>query len=107
MTCECEKTDQKCFFRYDDVYFEKSEEDENEGGEVVFTLNYIYGNGLLYSKIVTDSELNNIPKGKNIIDIFPTLVNYQQSTLTSNQRHYLKVEVKILYNSHNLKLNFH
>ena len=94
MTCECEKTDQKCFFRYDDVYFEKSEEDENEGGEVVFTLNYIYGNGLLYSKIVTDSELNNIPKGKNIIDIFPSLTNYHQSTLTSNQRHYLKVEVK-------------
>ena len=94
MTCECQKEDDKCYFRYDDIYVEKGEDEENEGAEVVFTLNYIYGGGVLFSKTVKDSQLNDVPKGKKVYDIFPGGSDYEYSTVTSNQLYYLKVDVK-------------
>ena len=94
MSCECKTNQDRCLFRYDDVYIEKGEDEENEGAEVVFTLNYVYGNGYLFTKVVKDSELNDVAKGGKVYDKFPTIVDYHQSTLSSNQLYYLKVEVK-------------
>ena len=94
MTCKCEKNLDKCYFRYDDVYSQKNTDLDIEKSQVVFALNYFYGNGELYAKISKDSEINNVPKGSKLYSFFPNKENNDFSTLTSKQRNFLRVKVK-------------
>ena len=59
--------------------------------EVIFTSNYLYGNGIMYTKIVKDEEFHKI---KNISKIFPDNVNYDISNKESRQRNYAKIQIK-------------
>ncbi len=94
MTCKCENNLDKCYFRYDDVYSIQNSDLDIEKSQIVFALNYFYGNGELYAKISKDSEINNIPKGSKLYSFFPDKNNNDFSTLTSKQRNFLRVKVK-------------
>ena len=92
-TCLCENVDDKCLFRYTDVFMNKNKEYGINYNEIIFTLNYLYGNGILYSKVVKDEEINKIKNG-SILQIFPNQDNYDISNKESKQRDYLKFQIK-------------
>ena len=90
MTCWCENKGEKCLFRYNNVYEKNNEENGINHNEVIFTSQYLYGSGYMYSKIITDSELHN---SKDFYKSFPDSINYDYSNKESNQLNYMKVKV--------------
>ena len=90
MTCWCENKGEKCFFRYNNVYEKNNEEQGIDHNEIIFTSQYLYGNGYMYSKIFIDSELHN---SQNFYKYFPDSFEYDYSNKESNQRNYMKVKV--------------
>ena len=89
-TCWCENKGEKCFFRYNNVYDKNNDQHGIDHNEVIFTSQYLYGNGFLYSKIFIDSELHN---SENFYKSFPDSFNYDYSNKESNQRNYMKVKI--------------
>ena len=89
-TCWCENKGEKCFFRYQNVFDKNNAENGINHNEVIFTSQYLYGNGNMYSKIFIDSELHN---SENFYKSFPDSNNYDYSNKESNQRNYIKVKV--------------
>ena len=90
MTCWCENKGEKCFFRYNDVYDKNNEQNGIDHSEVIFTTQYLYGNGYMYSKVLIDSELHT---SQNFYKSFPDSDNYDYSNKESKQRNYMKVKV--------------
>ena len=90
MTCWCENKGEKCFFRYNNVYDKNNQENGINHNEVIFSSQYLYGSGYMYSKIITDSELHN---SKDFYKSFPDSFNYDYSNKESNQLNYMKVKV--------------
>ena len=91
VTCFCENEGDKCLFRYTDVFMSQNKENGINYNEVIFTTNYLYGNGIMYTKVVKDEE---IYKTKDINKIFPDKDNYDISNKESKQRNYLKIQIK-------------
>ena len=92
-TCLCKNIDDKCLFRFTDVFMNKNKEYGINYNEIIFTLNYLYGNGIIYAKVVKDEEINKL-KNVSISQIFPTQDNYDISNKESKQRDYIKLQIK-------------
>jgi hypothetical protein len=90
-TCLCDKEGDKCLFRYTDVFLDKNKESSINYNEVIFTSKYLYGNGIMYAKVVKDEEFHKI---KNISKVFPDKDNYDISNKESKQRNYVKIQIK-------------
>ena len=90
-TCLCENEGDKCLFRYTDVFMNQNKENGINYNEVIFTSNYLYGSGIMYTKVVKDEEFHKI---KNISKIFPDKDNYDISNKESKQRNYVKIQIK-------------
>ena len=95
VTCLCEQGDDKCLFRYTEVYnfniFDPNylKNNFNSFTEIVFTSQYFYGEGKMYAKVIKDSELHI----NNFIEKFPDQRNYDMNTDKSNQRDYMKMKI--------------
>ena len=92
-TCLCKNIDDKCLFRFTDVFMNKNKEYGINYNEIIFTLNYLYGNGIIYAKVVKDEEISKL-KNVSISQIFPTQDNYDISNKESKQRDYIKLQIK-------------
>ena len=90
-SCLCENEGDKCLFRYTDVFMNQNKENGINYNEVIFTSNYLYGNGIMYTKVVKDEDFH---KSKNISKIFPDKDNYDISNKESKQRNYVKIQIK-------------
>ena len=90
-TCICEDEGDKCWFRYTDVFMQQNKENGINYNEIIFTSNYLYGNGIMYTKVVKDEEFHKI---KNLSKIFPDKDNYDISNKESKQRNYVKIQIK-------------
>jgi hypothetical protein len=90
MTCWCENKGEKCFFRYNNVFNSNNVANGIHHNEVVFTSQYLYGSGFMYSKTMIDSELHN---SQDFYKSFPDSTNYEYSNKQSNQLNYIKVKV--------------
>ena len=90
MTCWCENKGEKCFFRYNSVFNNNNVVNGIHHNEVIFTTQYLYGSGYMYSKAMVDSELHN---SKDFYKSFPDSFNYEYSNKESNQLNYMKVKV--------------
>ena len=93
-TCLCENIDDKCHFSFKDVFMIKNKENGINYNEIIFNLNYLYGNGIIYTKVVTDEEIHKIKNMTQISYIFPNEDNYELSNKESKQRDYLKFQIK-------------
>ena len=90
MTCRCEKKGEKCYYRYNKVFDQNNVDNGIHHNEIIFTTDYLYGSGTMYSKIFIDKELH---KYDEIYKNFPDSENYDYSNKESNQRNYIKVKV--------------
>ena len=90
MTCWCSKKGEKCFFRYNNVFNEYNAKNGIKHNEIVFTSQYLYGSGFMYSKVLVDLELHN---SQEFYKNFPDSNNYEYSNKISNQRNYMKIKV--------------
>ena len=88
MNCKCQNKNDKCYFRYNDVY---SETNKNNETEIIFVNHYLYGDGMMYAKVIKDNDLYEL-KDK-FYDNFPDEKNSDFSTNKSNQKNYMKVKV--------------
>ena len=91
MTCKCAKKGDKCYFRYDDVYDELDEYNTINETAIIFVTQYLYGDGMMYAKVMKDEDLYKI-KDK-LYDNFPDEKTSDFSTNNSNQKNYMKVKV--------------
>ena len=92
VNCRCEKKDDKCYFRYNNIFKESLDKKINYN-EIIFTSEYKYGNGKMYAKIMKERELNNNFRDKNYISYFPNEKNFQFSNSEKGKRNYMKVIV--------------
>ena len=88
--CKCKNKGDKCYFRYDDVYSPQNKEYGINENEIIFTSQYLYGNGMMYAKLLKDEDLY---KTNKFYDNFPDDKNSDYSTNKSNQRNYMKIKV--------------
>ena len=93
ISCRCEKTGDKCFYRYDNVFRTRGEDIKiYKNNEIIFTTQYIYGNGKMYASLFKDQEITSEQR-KKYQDYFPNEQNYQFSNYESGKRNYMKVKV--------------
>ena len=92
INCQCQVKGDKCYFRYNNVFIDNfSDKDKNiNKNEIIFTTQYIYGNGKMYASIYKDQELTNDPN-KKYQEFFPNENKFQFSNSVSGKRNYLKV----------------
>ena len=92
VSCRCQIKGEKCFFRYNNVFI--GDDIINiKRAEIIFTTQYIYGNGKIYASVYKDQELTN-DQNKKYQDYFPTETKYQFSNSLTGKRNYLKVKVE-------------
>ena len=89
VSCQCQVKGEKCYFRYNNVFISQYDS-LIKRNEIIFTTQYIYGNGKMYASLFKDQELNNDPN-KKYQDYFPNEVNFQFSNSLTGKRNYLKV----------------
>jgi len=90
-TCWCEAKGEKCYFRYNDVFNRNNKENGIDHNEIVFTSEYLYGSGTMFSKNYIDKELYS---SNEFYKNFPSKDDYDFSNKESNQRNYMKVKVQ-------------
>ena len=90
--CQCEEKGEKCFFRYDQVFSYVNSNLDIEENEIIFTSQFLYGDGQLYATIYKDQDLNEA--GKKFYSLFPTESNAQFSNYYSNQYNYMKIKIE-------------
>ena len=91
VSCKCQVQGSKCYFRYNNVYNSVSEDDKSiKKNEIIFTTQYIYGNGKMYASIYKDQELSSNIR-KKYQEYFPSKNKFQFSNLEHGKRNYLKV----------------
>ena len=93
ISCKCESKGDKCFYRYDNVFKSSSEEsDLYKSNEIIFTSQYIYGNGRMYANLLKDQDISG-ERGKKFQDYFPTEKLYHFSNREYGKRNYMKVKI--------------
>ena len=92
VSCKCQSKNSKCFFRYNNVFSNDKIKNINKN-EIIFTTQYIYGNGKMYASIYKEQELLE-GNQKKYQQYFPTDTQYQFSNALTGKRNYLKVTVE-------------
>ena len=90
-TCWCETKGEKCLFRYNEVFNKNNKEFGINHNEIIFTSEYLYGSGTMFSKVFIDKELYS---SNEFYKNFPNKDDYDFSNKESNQRNYMKVKVQ-------------
>jgi len=93
ISCKCESKGDKCFYRYDNIF--KTVGDEAKlikDSEIIFTSQYIYGNGRMYANLLKDQDITG-ENNKKFQDYFPTEKIYQFSNKEYGKRNYMKVVI--------------
>ena len=93
VSCQCQIKGEKCYFRYNNVYYRGSSIKKTE---IIFTTQYIYGNGKMFASVYKEQDLTNEPN-KKYQQYFPTEDKYQFSNSVTGKRNYLKVNVENQY----------
>ena len=98
MNCQCQIKGEKCYFRYNSVFAGQYNPNLSnvKKNEIIFTTQYIYGNGKMYASIYKDQDLHNEPN-KKYQQYFPNEDQYQFSNSLTGKRNYLKVDVENQY----------
>ena len=98
VSCQCQIKGEKCYLRYNNVFTGHYNENLNniKRNEIIFTTQYIYGNGKMYASIYKDQELHDDPN-KKYQEYFPNEEKYQFSNAITGKRNYLKVKVENQY----------
>ena len=90
VACSCVAKGEKCFLRYNEVFDKENKKKGILNNNIVFTTQYLYGNGKMYAKLFKDSEIH----GQDFYQFFPDEKNYDISNRESNQRNYIKMEIQ-------------
>ena len=90
VSCRCQVDGDKCYFRYNNVFVNNVHMANNNRNEIIFTTQYIYGNGKMYASIYKEQELTEDSK-KKYQQYFPKEDEYQFSNALTGKRNYLKV----------------
>ena len=96
VSCQCQNKGQQCYFRYNGVVGYNERLNEIEKTEIIFTTQYIYGNGKMYASVYKDQELTDDPN-KRYQEYFPTEEKYQFSNSETGKRNYMKVDISKQY----------
>jgi len=92
ISCRCESKGDKCFFRYDNIFRTRGEEAKlYKSNEIIFTTQYIYGNGRMYANLYKDQEITD--QRKKYQDYFPNEKIFQFSNSEVGKRNYMKVKI--------------
>jgi hypothetical protein len=81
---------EKCYLRYNEVFDKENKAKGIMNNNIIFTTNYLYGNGKMYAKLYKDSEIH----GADFYKYFPDEKNYEISNKESNQRNYMKMKIE-------------
>ena len=93
ISCRCESKGDKCFFRYDNVYKNKGEDAKLfKSNEIIFTSQYIYGNGKMFATLYKDQEISGDQK-KNFQEYFPNEKIHQYSNSEFGKRNFMRVKI--------------
>ena len=100
INCKCETKDDKCYFRYDNIV-KRTQMYENylnnetmlKSTEIIFTSQYLYGNGKMYATILKEQDIYNNNENKKYIDFFPSKTNNEFNNAKYGKRNYLKVTI--------------
>ena len=93
ISCRCEEKGDKCFFRYDNIFKTRGEESKlYKDNEIIFTTQYIYGNGKMYANLYKDQDIASEQR-KRYQDYFPDEKKYQYSNAEFGKRNYMKVKI--------------
>jgi hypothetical protein len=93
ISCRCEKKRDKCFFRYDNIFKTRGEEAKlYKSNEIIFTSQYIFGNGKMYANLYKDQDISSDQR-KRYQDYFPDETKYQFSNAEFGKRNYMKVKI--------------
>ena len=93
--CKCEAKGDKCYFRYDNVLNKRNLQNKNniKSNEIIFTSQYLYGNGKMYASILKEQEIYTNEDNKKYIDYFPSEESNDVNNAKFGKRNYLKVKV--------------
>jgi hypothetical protein len=93
ISCKCESKGDKCFYRYDNIFRTRGDEAKYfKSNEIIFTTQYIYGNGKMYANLLKDQDIIYDQK-KKYLDYFPDHKLYQFSNAEFGKRNYMKVNI--------------
>ena len=93
ISCRCESKGDKCFFRYDNVFRTRGEEAKLfKSNEIIFTTQYIYGNGKMFANLYKDQDIT-ADQQKKYQDYFPNEKNYKFSNSEFGKRNFMKVKI--------------
>ena len=90
VVCSCQTKGQKCYLRYNEVFDKENKKKGILNNHIIFTTQYLYGNGKMYAKLFKDSEIH----GEGFYKYFPNEKEYDISNKESNQRNYMKMEIE-------------
>ena len=90
VSCHCMTKGDKCYLRYNEVFDKENKEKGILNNNIVFTTQYLYGNGIMYAKLFKDSEIH----GEEFYKHFPSETEYDISNIESNQRNYMKMKIE-------------
>jgi hypothetical protein len=90
VVCSCQTKGQKCYLRYNEVFDKENKKKGILNNRIIFTTQYLYGNGKMYAKLFKDSEIH----GEGFYKYFPNEKEYDISNKESNQRNYMKMEIE-------------
>ena len=90
VVCNCKTKGDKCYLRYNEVFDKENKKKGILQNSIIFTTQYLYGNGKMYAKLFKDSEIH----GKDFYKFFPDEKNYDMSNKESNQRNYMKMKIE-------------
>ena len=88
--CICQTKGEKCFLRYNEVFDKENKKKGILNNNIIFTTQYLYGNGKMFAKLYKDSEIH----GENFYKFFPNEKEYDMSNKESNQRNYMKMKIE-------------
>ena len=101
INCKCETKDDKCYFRYDDIIKKHqiydtllNNDTSTNNTEIIFTTQYLYGNGKMYASIIKEQEIYTNSDNKKYIDFFPSKLNNDFNNDEYGKRNYLKINVE-------------
>ena len=93
ISCRCESKGDKCFYRYDNIFRTRGEEAKFfKSNEIIFTTQYIYGNGKMYANLYKDQDIISEQR-KKYQDYFPNERLYQYSNAEFGKRNYMKIKI--------------
>ena len=93
--CKCETKDDRCYFRYDNILNKRNIQNKinMKSNEIIFTTQYLYGNGKMYASILKEQEIYTNEDNKKYIDYFPSEESNDVNNAKVGKRNYLKVKI--------------